>query len=87
LRERLVQATKKLTTPVFLIHAANDYSTDPGKVLDAELARQQKTHLLKIYPPFGTTASEGHGLIYLSVATWERDVFGFLDQYTGSAQR
>jgi dienelactone hydrolase len=86
LRERLVQATSKLTTPVFLIHAANDYSTDPGKVLDAELGRQQKTHLLKIYPPFGATASEGHGLIYLSVATWERDVFGFLDQYTGPAK-
>jgi dienelactone hydrolase len=85
LRERLMQAASKLTTPVLFIHAANDYSTDPGKVLDAELARQGKTHQLKIYPAFGASTAEGHNLIYLSVGTWEQDVFAFLDQYTRPA--
>jgi dienelactone hydrolase len=83
LRGRLMQATNKLAAPVFFIHAANDYSTDPGTVLDAELARKGKTHLLKIYPAFGASTREGHNLIYLSVSTWEREVFAFLDQYTG----
>ncbi|HKE58007.1 MAG TPA: hypothetical protein VKB46_14940, partial [Pyrinomonadaceae bacterium] len=81
-RDRLIQATRNLTAPVFFIHAANDYSTDPGKLLDAELARQGKAHQLQIYPPFGSTTTEGHGLIYLSIATWENDVFAFLEQHT-----
>jgi dienelactone hydrolase len=82
LRERLISAARKLTTPVFYIHAANDYSTRPGEVLDAELARLNKPHRLKIFPAYGVTVNEGHNFIYLSIATWERDVFAFLDEHT-----
>jgi dipeptidyl aminopeptidase/acylaminoacyl peptidase len=84
LRERLISAARKLTTPVFYIHAANDYSTLPGEVLDAELARLDKPHRLKIFPACGVTVNEGHNLIYLSIATWERDVFAFLDEHTAA---
>jgi dienelactone hydrolase len=80
LRERLIAAARKLTVPIFLIYAANDYSTAPGEVLDGELAKRGNVHRLTIYPPFGRTATEGHSLIYLSMATWERDVFAFLDE-------
>ena len=82
LRERLISAVNQLTTPVFFIHAANDYSITPGKVLDAELARLGKTHRLKVFPAFGRTVNEGHNLIYLSVASWEREVFAFLKEHT-----
>jgi len=82
LRERLLGAVKKLTTPVFFIYAANDYSITPGEVLDAELARLGKVHRLKVFPAFGQTVSEGHNLIYLSVASWEREVFAFLAEHT-----
>jgi hypothetical protein len=58
-----------------------DFRFAPGKVLDAEMARRSKEHRLKLFPPFGKTADEGHGFVYLGVASWERDVFAFLDEH------
>ena len=37
--------------------------------------------LLKIYPPVGQTADDGHNLPYLAIPQWEHDVFGFLDEH------
>ena len=81
LRERLLSAVRKLSTPVFFVYAENDYSTTAGQVLSGELKLLAKPHQLKIYPAFGRTATEGHNLIHLSVQTWERDVFEFLDKH------
>ena len=81
LRDRLIVATKKLTTPVLFLQATNDYSTAPTEVLAAELARQGKIQQTRIYPAFGKTPGEGHSIIYLSIPTWEHDVFQFLDLY------
>lgn len=81
LRARLLSAVSATTVPIFFIHAANDYSVAPGKALAAEMARLGKPHRIRIYPTFGTTVSEGHNLVDLSMATWERDVFAFLDEY------
>ncbi len=80
LRTRLLDAVRRTTVPMFFIHAENDYSTNSGKSLDAELARLGKTHRLKIYPPVGHSADEGHDFPNNSVAVWEADVFAFLDQ-------
>jgi dienelactone hydrolase len=82
LRARLLAAVVATTVPIFFIHAANDYSIAPGKSLAAEMTRLGKPHRIKIYPPSGTTTSEGHNLVDLSIATWERDVFAFLDEYS-----
>jgi carboxymethylenebutenolidase len=81
LRERLLVAAGRAVTPVFFIHAANDYSVAPGETLAAEMARLGRPHRLKIYPPVGATADEGHVFLYLAAATWEPDVFAFLDEY------
>ena len=81
LRARLLQAEHHTSIPMFFLHAANDYSTNPGKALDAELARQAKPHRLKIYPPVGQTPDDGHDFPNNSVATWAPDVFAFLDPY------
>jgi carboxymethylenebutenolidase len=81
LRARLLDAARRTAVPLFFIHAENDYSTNSGRVLDAELARLGKPHRLKIYPRVGRTADEGHDFPLNSVATWEPDVFAFLDQY------
>jgi dienelactone hydrolase len=83
-RDRVLLAASKFKIPVFSLYTANDYSTDPGKVLDTELTRQGKTHKLKILPAFGSTVSEGHNLVYLSIETWEREVFEFLDEFSKS---
>jgi carboxymethylenebutenolidase len=81
LRARLLAAVAQITAPVFFIHAANDYSLTAGKTLDARLEQLGKPHRLKIYPPVGHTADEGHGFLYLGVSSWEPDVFAFLDEH------
>jgi dienelactone hydrolase len=79
LRARLVKAVDRARPPIFLIDAANDFSTIGPKALGAELARRGKPHQLRIYPPVGTTPQEGHDFIHSSVSVWEPDVFAILD--------
>ena len=83
LRERLISAARKLTTPVLFVFAANDHTTLPAEVLSAEMGRGKPNAKVqvKIYPAFGTTVQEGHHLIYLSIPTWEQDVFAFLKSH------
>jgi hypothetical protein len=65
LRERLLTAVDKASAPIMLIQAANDYSTAPSYALADELERRHKPHLLKIYPPVGKTADDGHNFFTL----------------------
>jgi dienelactone hydrolase len=81
LRDRMLIAVRSTTVPIMLLHAANDYSTAPGQALADELAKVGKPHALKIYPPFGKTADDGHNFVYTDIAQWEGDVFGFLDMH------
>jgi dienelactone hydrolase len=81
LRARLLDAARRTVIPFFFLHAENDYSTKSGKALDAELGKLGKRHRLKIYPPVGRTPDDGHDFPLNSVATWEPDVFAFLDPY------
>lgn len=78
LRARLLAAVDRTAAPVMFIHAANDYSTAPGKALAGEMQRRGKTSRLKVYPAFGRDTRDGHNLVYRSVQTWEHDVFTFL---------
>jgi carboxymethylenebutenolidase len=80
LRTRLISAVKNITAPVMIIHARNDYSTNPGYALDSVMNQLNKPHVLKIYPKLGASVNEGHNLIFLSIETWEPDVFRFLDE-------
>ena len=79
LRQRLLAAVGRASAPALFIHAENDYSTNPGRALSAEMQRLKKPQALKIYPPFGSDTRAGHNLVFLSVGTWESDVFTFLD--------
>lgn len=79
LRRRLFAAVANIDRPVFFIHAANDYSIAAGTALDARMTELRKPHRLKIYPPIGRTAEDGHAFPLLGVSIWEPDVFAFLD--------
>jgi dienelactone hydrolase len=81
LRERLLAAVRHMSAPALFIYAENDYSTAPGPALAAEMQRQGRSSAVKIYPAFGADARSGHNLIFRSVATWESDVFAFLDAH------
>jgi carboxymethylenebutenolidase len=81
LRKRLLDAVEHIKAPIFFIHAANDYSVNPGKILDTRLVHLGRPHRLKIYPPIGRTPDDGHNFPLLGVSIWEPDVFAFLDEY------
>jgi dienelactone hydrolase len=81
LRARLLTAMAHIRAPVFFIHAANDYSVNPGKALDGRLEQLGKPHCLKIYPPIGRTPEDGHAFPLLGVSIWEPDVLAFLDEH------
>ena len=80
LRTQLLAAVDHITVPIFFIHAENDYSLSPGKVLDARREQIGKAHRLKIYPPIGHTVDEGHDFLHLGVSIWEPEVFAFLNE-------
>ena len=80
LRSKLISAVKNTSSPIMIIHAKNDYSTNPGYSLDSVLIHQHKKHILEIYPGFGNSANEGHNIIFLNTKIWEADVFKFLEE-------
>jgi len=81
LRERLLAAARNVRVPIFLTHAANDFSIAPGQMLAAELAKMKRPHELKIYPAVGDTPAAGHQAVYSDIMTWKADVFRFLDEH------
>jgi carboxymethylenebutenolidase len=78
LQTRIITAVKNITAPVMIIYAQNDNSTTPGYAVDSVMNQLGKPHILKIYPPIGNSAFEGHHMIFTSISTWESDVLNFL---------
>jgi dipeptidyl aminopeptidase/acylaminoacyl peptidase len=80
LRNRMVAAVRKATIPVMFVQAENDYDLGPSRTLAGELERLGKPHKLLIFPPYGNTHAEGHG-VFCSQATsvWGAAVNSFLD--------
>ena len=69
LRQRLIRAVKSINAPIMIIHAQNDYSTNPGYAIDSVLKLLDKSHILKIYPKFGNSVIDGHALLFLGIET------------------
>lgn len=86
LRERLLAAADHLAMPMFFIHAANDFSTNSGRGLAVEMTRLGKNVRVKIYPPVGQTADDGHDFVHTRIHEWEPDVFAFLDKFVKRAR-
>ena len=81
LRDRMIRAVRKTTIPVLFIQAENDYDLGPSRTLAAELEQLGKPHKLMIFPPYGNTHADGHG-VFCSRATnvWGAEVLSFLDR-------
>jgi carboxymethylenebutenolidase len=79
MRERMLSAARRATVRVLLIQAENDYDLAPTRALDGELRQAGKPHKVAIFPPFGNTHQEGHGLCVRGGAIWAPTVFSFLD--------
>ena len=80
LRIRLISAVRNISMPIMIIHAQNDYSVNPGYVLDSVMKQLHRAHVLKIYSKFGDSANEAHNLIFRGTDIWKADVFKFLDE-------
>jgi len=78
LRERLLGAVRSTFAAVMFVQAENDYGTSASLALAAEMERLGKPHLVRIYPPVGRTADEGHDALYREIPVWRSDVFAFL---------
>jgi len=81
LRELMKQAVRALEIPIFLLQAANDYSTGPTEELGAVLEREGKTYAAKVFPPFGVTKDEGHLFERAGSVVWGPEVRQFLERY------
>jgi len=85
LRERMVRAVRKATIPILFIQAENDYDLGPSRTLAGELERLGKPHKLLIFPPYGHTHKEGHGVFCeRGRNVWGDEVFSFLEGAMGS---
>jgi carboxymethylenebutenolidase len=83
LRQREIEAVRRAQAPLFLLQARNDYSIGPSEVLDPIIRSKGKLNRATIYPPFGTTAAEGHAGFACweeGIALWGPDVLTFLGQ-------
>jgi dienelactone hydrolase len=80
LRARLTTAVDRMAAAALFLDAENDYSVRAARELGAEMHRLGKVQQVTIYPAVGQTAAAGHDFIHLQSATWEPDVFTFLDQ-------
>jgi carboxymethylenebutenolidase len=79
LRDRLLEAVRGATVPIFFLQAANDYNVEPSRALSAEAARVGHPYQMTIYPPYGVTNAEGHGgFCSHGSAVWGNDVLTFL---------
>lgn len=78
-RTRLSEAARNARIPVFLAQAENDFSTAPTRALGEVLAAAGKPHRAVIFPPFGVTTREGHGLGIDGVDTWAGVVLPFFE--------
>ena len=79
----MVRAIRRADIPVLFIQAENDYDLGPSQTLAGELEKLGKPHKLMIFPPYGNTHAEGHG-VFCSQATdvWGPAVTSFLDAST-----
>lgn len=83
LRQRLLKAVTKADAPVFLAQAANDFSTGPTELLGPVINAKKSPNVSRLYPAFGATPREGHGLFATGpsgIAIWRKDLLSFLEQ-------
>jgi hypothetical protein len=63
--------------PIFFFQAENDYDLSPSLTLSVAMKDAGKTTEVKIYPPYGTSASAGHSFTYLGSTVWGATCFAF----------
>jgi len=81
LQKVMERAVRNAKAPIFFFQAANDFDLSPSRTLAAVMKEAGKPCLLKIYPPYGDSQTDGHTFGYFGGKVWADDVFSFLDQH------
>ncbi|PYU91112.1 MAG: hypothetical protein DMG08_16130 [Acidobacteria bacterium] len=84
LQRMMTRAVRNARVPIFFFQAQNDYDLSPSRTLSAAMADSGKVFEMKIYPPFGKSAAEGHSFAYLGSSIWADDAFRFLERHCGT---
>ena len=77
----MTRAVRNSRAPIFFFQAENDYDLSPSRTLSAAMKDAGKEVEIKIYPPFGRSAQEGHSFGYFGSSVWADDVFRFLEKH------
>jgi len=77
-RALMMDAARRASAPILFIQASNDFDLAPSRILHAVRRQAAKPSALRIYPPFGKSARDGHAFAYRGVAIWSDDVHAFL---------
>lgn len=80
-RALMIRSVQNARAPIFFFQAENDHDLTPSRVLSAAMRDAGKPFELKIYPPYGSSADQGHTLGYFGADVWSADVFRFLDAH------
>jgi dienelactone hydrolase len=80
-RTLMARAVRNSRAPIFFFQAKNDYDLSPSRTLSAAMKEAGKEFSIKIYPPFGKSASDGHTFGYFGSSVWGADVFHFLNRH------
>ncbi|HYX51858.1 MAG TPA: prolyl oligopeptidase family serine peptidase [Candidatus Limnocylindrales bacterium] len=80
LQSSLIRAATHAQAPVLFVQAENDYDLAPSNVLSEAARKSGKTVEVKIYPPFGKTAEDGHSISYRGASIWQPDALRFLER-------
>jgi carboxymethylenebutenolidase len=81
LQALMTRSVRNSRAPIFFFQAENDYDLSPSRILSAAMKDAGKTSEMKIYPPFGNSAQDGHTFGYFGSSVWADDVFRFLEKY------
>jgi dipeptidyl aminopeptidase/acylaminoacyl peptidase len=83
LQQRLAQSVRRITVPVFLLQAQNDYNLAPTQVLGALFRALDKPVKITIYPPYGSNSvGAGHLICGGGSDIWAADALDFLSSAT-----
>ncbi len=78
IRALMTAAATRASAPVLFIQAQNDADLAPSRVLHAAMRQAGKPAEIRLYPPFGESARDGHAFPYRGAAIWADDVHAFL---------
>jgi hypothetical protein len=74
----MTKAATGARAPVLFIQASNDFDTSPSRILHAAMERAGRPAELRLYPPFGSSARDGHAFAYRGASIWAGDASAFL---------